>query len=78
LDELEARSLLHRLSASYTVVVELSRGEKAIVVSAGLYGMYLCRLGGEGVVCNDVEWVRYGEVKFKISRVIKRSGSGVL
>jgi hypothetical protein len=78
LDELEARSLLHRLSASYTVVVELSRGEKAIVVSAGLYGMYLCRLGGEGGVCNDVEWVRYGEVKFKISRVIKRSGSGVL
>jgi len=78
LDELEVRSLLHRLSTNYTVVVELSQGEKAIVVSAGLYGMYLCRLGGEGGVCNDVEWVRYGEVKFKISRVIKRSRSGVL
>ncbi|NAZ34116.1 MAG: hypothetical protein GU356_07520 [Pyrobaculum sp.] len=76
LDELKARSLLHRLSASGGVVVELPRGGKAIVVSADLYGMYLCRLGREGGVCNDVEWVRYGEVRFKVSkiiRIIKRS-----
>jgi uncharacterized protein YodC (DUF2158 family) len=71
LDELAARSLLHRLSASGGVVVELSRGGKAIVVSADLYGMYLCRLGGESGVCNDVEWVRYGEVRFKVSKVIR-------
>ncbi len=71
LDELAARSLLHRLSASGGVVVELPRGEKAIVVSADLYGMYLCRFGGEGGVCKDVEWMRYDEVKFKISEIIK-------
>jgi hypothetical protein len=71
MDELAARSLLHRLSASGGVVVELSRGAKAIVVSADLYGMYLCRFGGEGGVCKDVEWVRYGEVKFRISKIIK-------
>ena len=71
LDELGARSLLHRLSAGGGVVVELSRGRRAFVVSADLYGMYLCRFGGEGGVCNDVEWVRYGEVKFKVSRIIK-------
>jgi len=71
LDELVARSLLHRQSASGGVVVELSQGEKAIVVSADLYGMYLCRFGGESGVCNDVEWVRYGEVKFKVSRIIR-------
>ncbi len=68
LDELAARSLLHRLSASRGVVVELSRGGKAIVVSADLYGMYLCRLGEKGNVCNDIEWVRYGEVRFKVSK----------
>jgi uncharacterized protein YodC (DUF2158 family) len=71
LDELAARSLLHRLSASGGVVVELSRGGKAIVVSADLYGMYLCRFRGEGGVCKDVEWVRYDEVKFRISKIIK-------
>ena len=71
LDELAARSLLHRLSASGGVVVELSRGGKAIVMSADLYGMYLCRFGGEGGICKDVEWVRYGEVKFRISKIIK-------
>jgi len=71
LDELEARSLLHRLSASGGVVVELPRGGKAIVVSADLYGMYLYRLGGGRDVSNGVEWVRYGEVKFRVSRIIK-------
>jgi hypothetical protein len=71
LDELAARSLLHRLSASGGVVVELPRGGKAIVVSADLYGMYLYRLGEERDVSNGVEWVRYGEVKFRVSRVIK-------
>ncbi len=71
LDELEARSLLHRLSASGGVVVELPRGGKAIVVSADLYGMYLYRLGGGRYVSNGVEWVRYGEVKFRVSRIIK-------
>jgi hypothetical protein len=76
LDELAARSLLHRLSASGGVVVELSRGGKAIVVSADLYGMYLCRLGEKGNVCNDIEWVRYGEVKFKVSRIIRVIKSG--
>jgi hypothetical protein len=71
LDELAARSLLHRLSASGGVVVELSRGGKAIVVSVDLYGIHLCRFGGEGGVCKDVGWVRYGEVKFRISKIIK-------
>jgi uncharacterized protein YodC (DUF2158 family) len=71
LDELEARSLLHRLSASGGVVVELPQGGKAIVVSADLYGMYLCRFGGESGVCKDVEWVRYDEVKIRIARIIK-------
>jgi hypothetical protein len=71
LDELAARSLLHRLSASGGVVVELPRGGKAIVVSADLYGMYLYRLGEERGVSNGVEWVRYGEVKFRVSRIIK-------
>ena len=71
LDELEARSLLHRLSASGGVVVELPRGGKAIVVSADLYGMYLYRLGGGRDVSNGVEWVRYGEEKFRVSRIIK-------
>jgi len=74
LEELGARSLLHRLSAGGGVVVELSRGRRAFVVSADLYGMYLCRFGGEGGVCNDVEWVRYGEVKSKVSRIIKGAG----
>jgi hypothetical protein len=76
LDELAARSLLHRLSASGGVVVELSRGGKAIVMSADLYGMYLCRFRGEGGVCKDVEWVRYGEVKFRISKVIESRHMG--
>jgi hypothetical protein len=71
LDELAARSLLHRLSSCGGVVVELSRGMKVMVVSADLYGMYLCRLGREGGVCDDVEWVRYGEVRFKVSKVIR-------
>jgi hypothetical protein len=71
LDELAARSLLHRLSASGGVVVELPRGGKAIVVSADLYGMYLYRLGEERNVSNGVEWVRFGEVKFRVSRIIK-------
>ena len=71
LDELEARSLLHRLSASGGVVVELPQGGKAIVVSADLYGMYLYRLGGGRYVSDGVEWVRYGEVKFRVSRIIK-------
>jgi hypothetical protein len=71
LDELAARSLLHRLSASGGVVVELPRGGKAIVVSADLYGMYLYRLGEERDVSNGVKWVRYGEVKFRVSRIIK-------
>ena len=70
LDELAARSLLHRLSASGSVVVELPQGGKAIVVSADLYGMYLCRFGGGGGVCKDVEWVRYDEVKFRISKIV--------
>jgi len=71
LDELAARSLLHRLSASGGVVVELPRGGKAIVVSADLYGMYLYKLGEERDVSNGVEWVRYGEVKFRVLRIIK-------
>ncbi len=68
-DELEARSLLHRLSADYTVVVELSKGERAFVVSADLDGMYLCRFGRRSGVCNNVEWVRYDEVKFKVTTI---------
>jgi hypothetical protein len=75
LDELVARSLLHRLSASDGVVIELPRGGKAIVVSADLYGMYLCRFGGESGVCKDIEWVRYGEVKFRISKIIEKRHS---
>ncbi len=71
-DELEARSLLHRLSASGTVVIELSRGEKAFVVSSDFNGMYLCRFGRWSGVCNDVEWVSYDEMKFKVT-IIKRS-----
>jgi hypothetical protein len=67
LDELSARSLLHRLSASGTVVVKLSRGERAFVVSADLYGMYLCRFGRRGGVCNNVELVRYEELKVEDS-----------
>jgi hypothetical protein len=67
LDELEARSLLHRLSASGTVVVKLSRGEMAFVVSADLYGMYLCRLGRRRDVCKNVELVRYEELKVEDS-----------
>ncbi len=61
LDELSARSLLHRLSASGTVVAKLSRGETAFVVSADLYGMYLCRFGRQSGVCNNVELVRYDD-----------------
>ncbi len=72
-DELEARSLLHRLSANNIVMVELAQGERAIVLSADLYVMYLCRLRGGNEICNYVEWVRYSEVKFKVSRIIKRS-----
>jgi len=71
LDELEARSLLHRLSASSGVVVELARGRKAIVVSADLYGMYLNRLEEERNVSKGVKWVRYGEVQFRVLRIIK-------
>jgi hypothetical protein len=71
-DELEARSLLHRLSAGGTVVVELSRGERAFVVLSDFNGMYLCRFGRWSGVCNDVEWVSYDEVKFKVM-TIKRS-----
>jgi len=62
LDELNARSLLHRLSASDTVVVKLSRGERAFVVSADLYGMYLCRFGRRSGVCNSVKLVGYDEL----------------
>jgi hypothetical protein len=72
-DELEARSLLHRLSASNIVIVELAQSERAIVVSADLYVMYLCKLGGGNEICNYIEWVRYSEVKFKVARIIKRS-----
>jgi hypothetical protein len=68
-DELEARSLLHRLSASGTVVIELAQGERAFVVSADLDGMYLCRFGRRSGVCNNVEWVRYDEVKFKVTTI---------
>jgi hypothetical protein len=68
-DELEARSLLHRRSAGGTVVIELAQGERAFVVSADLYGMYLCRFGRRSGVCNNVEWVRYDEVKFKVTTI---------
>ena len=71
LDELTVRSLLHKLSASGGIIVDLSRSGKALVVSADLYGMYLCKLGDREETCDDVEWVRYGEVKFKVSRIIK-------
>jgi len=71
-DELEARRRLHMLSADYTVVVELSRGERAIVVSADLYGVYLCSFGKRGGVCNNVEWVPYDEVEIKASKIINK------
>jgi hypothetical protein len=71
-DELEARSLLHRRSASGTVVIELAQGERAFVVSADLDGMYLCRFGRRSSVCNNVEWVRYDEVKFKVITIEER------
>jgi len=74
LDELTVRSLLHKLSASGGIIVDLSRSEKALVVSADLYGMYLCKLGDGEETCDDVEWVRYGEVKFKVSRIIEGAG----
>jgi len=69
LSELTVRSFLHRLSTSRTITVDLSRGRRAVVVSADLYGMYLCKY--RGATCDDVEWVRYGEVKFKVSSRIK-------
>jgi len=69
LDELSARSLLHWLSVSGTVVVKLSRGERAFVVSADLYGVYLCRFGRRGGVCNNVEYVRYDELKVEAYRI---------
>jgi hypothetical protein len=71
-EELEARSRLHRLSADYTVVVELSRGERATVVSADLYGVYLCRFGKRSGVCNNVEWVPYDRVEIKASKIINK------
>jgi hypothetical protein len=73
LDELSARNLLHRLSASGTVVVKLSRGERAFVVSADLYGVYLCKFGRRGGVCNNVEYVRYDELKVEAYRINRRS-----
>jgi hypothetical protein len=73
LDELSARSLLHRLSASGTVVVKLSRGVRAFVVSADLYGVYLCKFGRRGGVCNNVEYVRYDELKVEAYRINKWS-----
>ena len=73
LDELSARSILHRLSASGTVVVKLSRGERAFVVSADLYGVYLCKFGRRGGVCNNVEYVRYDELKVEAYRINWRS-----
>jgi hypothetical protein len=71
-DELEARRHLHRLSADYTVVIELSRGERAIVVSADLSGVYLCRFGKRSGVCNNVEWVPYDKVEIKASKIINK------
>jgi hypothetical protein len=76
LDELNARSLLHRLSASGTVVVKLSRGERAFVVSADLYGVYLCRFGRRGGVCNNVEYVRYDELKVEAYGINRGSIDG--
>jgi hypothetical protein len=76
LDELEARSLLHRRSASGTVVVKLSRGEMAFVVSADLYGMYLCRFGRRSGVCENVKLVRYDELKVEDSWTNTRSIDG--
>jgi hypothetical protein len=73
LDELEARSFLHRRSASGTVVVKLSRGEMAFVVSADLYGVYLCKFGRRSGVCNNVEFVRYEELKVEAPRIITGS-----
>jgi hypothetical protein len=67
LGELTVRSFLHKLSTSGTIIVDLSRGGRAVVVSADLYGMYLCKY--RGATCDDVNWVRYGEVKFKVSSV---------
>jgi len=67
LDELSARSLLHRLSASGTIVVKLSRGEFAFVVSANLYSMHLCRFWRRRGVCKKVELVRYEELKVEDS-----------
>jgi hypothetical protein len=71
-EELEARRRLHRLSADYTVVVELSRGERAIVVSADLNGVYLCRFGKRSGVCNNVEWVPYDKVEIKAFEIINK------
>jgi hypothetical protein len=76
LDELSARSLLHWLSASGTVVVKLSRGVRAFVVSADLYGVYLCRFGRRGGVCNNVEYVRYDELKVEAYRINKWNKDG--
>jgi hypothetical protein len=73
LDELEARSFLHRRCASGTVVVKLSRGEMAFVVSADLYGVYLCKFGRRSGVCNNVEFVRYDELKVEAPRIIMGS-----
>jgi hypothetical protein len=67
LDELSARSHLHSLSASGTVVVKLSRGEMAFVISADLYGVYLCKFGRRSGVCNNVKFVRYEELKVEDS-----------
>jgi len=67
LDELSARSHLHSLSASGTVVVKLSRGEMAFVTSADLYGVYLCKFGRRSGVCNNVKFVRYDELKVEDS-----------
>jgi hypothetical protein len=67
LGELTVRSFLHKLSTSGTIIVDLSRGGRAVVVSADLYGMYLCKY--RGATCDDVNWVRYGEVKFKVSSI---------
>jgi hypothetical protein len=72
-DELEARRRLHRLSADYTVVVELSRGERAIVVSADLNGVYLCRFGKRSGVCNNVEWVPYDKLEIKAFEIINKA-----
>jgi hypothetical protein len=52
LGELTVRSFLHKLSTSGTIIVDLSRGGRAVVVSADLYGMYLCKY--RGATCDDV------------------------